>query len=263
MKLFIKSISLINDNDELNFINRIINEFNTLTEENINKLPSIILFPEYCWGNLDQDIIHSIILKTVEVIEQINFPILAVFGTAVIDNQNQAIVYNSINKKISYIPKVHALKYERENREVIPGTNNDSIEWMKLKIITVICADLWDTKLLMRLMSFKPDILLVPAYTAVMPGLSDYAKIQWYSLAISRSREFIVPIIIADHPNKKDSKYEVGNATCIVDPSLKNEKMHKLEDFLLLPINGIASGIIDTEKINEYREYRTDLGILS
>ncbi len=91
---------------------------------------------------------------------------------------------------------------------------------------------------------------------------TNYAQVQWFSLAIVRSRELLVPIAIADHKNKSIN-FDVGEVTLIVDPSLKESKLKLQSDFLFLPINGSIVKTIDLEDILKYKQYRGKLGIIS
>ena len=168
-----------------------------------------------------------------------------------------------LNNKLYFSSKERVLSREKE-RGVLAGHNLGAITYKGIKLGVVICADLWNAKLIEDLVvARKIDLLLIPSFTVVPTDYSKYAKQQWLSLGISRSREFIIPLVIADH-GTHGKEYDVGKVSCIIDPSLKSAKMKTQEDFInTIPKNeDYISRIIDLNKIENYRKYRNELGII-
>jgi predicted amidohydrolase len=221
------------------------------------------VFPEYCWGGAKS----SEIFEQVSIIKKaISSKMILVLGTTGIENRNGTITNNALiltkHDPLYLIPKTHTLMGERMRSNVIDGENTGVIEINGLRIGVLICADLWDGDLVKQLATTqRADLLAIPAFTTVPKGYSAYAKQQWYSLSISRSREFVIPILVADHAiNGKE--YDVGSATNIADPSKKHDKMVNIDDFLDLPKNATVISKLDFEAIREYRKYRIQTGLL-
>lgn len=223
----------------------------------------LAVLPEYCWRDADyEDILNDLeeIKKNIPSSSQI------VLGSIVKkmksgDFTNNALYING-NGDIHFIPKVFPLKEERERHNVVSGRNTDIINFRGIKVATVICGDLWHSKLLEILLTDREaDILLVPAFTAVPKDHEGYARTQWYSLTIARSREYVIPIIVADH-SEGGKNYDVGAVSCIADPSKKNKTLKSYNDFLEIPNNEWVKYKIDLNKISKYRDYRLKKGLL-
>ena len=174
--------------------------------------------------------------------------------------KNKSIIL--LNHKIQFSPKELVLSGERN---IVGGKNIGAIIYNGVRLGVLICADLWSARLVEELVIVqKIDLLLVPAFTVVPIKYGKYAKQQWLSLGISRSREFIVPIVIADH-GVNGSDYDVGGVSCIIDPSKKSAQMSKQEDFVDLVANDeyYTCYTFDLDKIDNYRKYRNELGIIN
>lgn len=249
-----------------------INNFDSITSF-AKKLKEIIyswdedtfigVFPEYCWGHTD---IEQVNIVLEDLISDPKIKCGLILGTVATKendgtSKNKAIIL--LKNKIYYSSKEKVLSREKE-RNITIGKNIGAINYDGIRIGVLICADLWSAKLLEDLIiTQKIDLLLIPAFTAVPKEYGDYARQQWLSLGISRSREFIIPIVIADHAIH-GSDYDIGGVSCIIDPSWKSPKMKKQEDFLKLISKKeyYVSYTFDLEKIENYRKYRNDLGII-
>ena len=240
-------------------------EFITSLVREIESWPDridIAVFPEYCWGNCSEDFIIDEI-RTLQKQNFFKFPI--VFGTIARKRAHDTYTNSAIvvlnNKEVEYIDKISVLTPEQNSRNVRTGSNSGVIKTRKFSFSIVVCADLWNFELVKSLtIDQNADILLVPSFTAVPKGYGDYAREQWYSLAITRSRELIIPIAIADHKVTK-SDYDVGDVSLIVDPSIKIDTIKKNKDLLYLPSGISLIKTINLDDINEYKKYRENMGI--
>lgn len=230
----------------------------------ITNLPSetdFCVLPEYCWGMTE----FNQVLTIIEDVKSLQLPICFVMGSIAIKTDesgihNQAIILFP-NGELYFVPKTNVLSGEANRQGVKSGQNNQTFSYNGIRFGVLICADLWNYNILEKLiLEQKAELLLVPALTVVPPGLSAYAKIQWYSLGIARSREFIIPMVISDH-SENNEDYDVGNASCIIDPSLKSSEMQKIEDFLMLSTSNMVSYELDLNKVQEYRNYRIQNGL--
>ena len=223
----------------------------------------IIVLPEYAWGRSTLNI-ESILER---VRKWKNHPSL-ILGTGLYDQMGE--IYNcaiviSRDNTLHLIPKKNPLKFEREQGKVMRGESKERLRGNvlildKWKVGIIICADMWDHDLIKEIVAENIDLLICPAMTITQPGLRQYAKYQWYSLGITRSREFVIPICVVDNPTESE-KHETGRATFIVDPSKKTPDIQKQQDFLILPNENILYGEINLNQIEKYKQYRIDQGM--
>ena len=96
----------------------------------------------------------------------------------------------------------------------------------------------------------------------VPKGLGMYARYQWFALALTRSREFVTPIVIADHLLSTQD-YDVGASSLIADPAVKHPGISTLEAFFTLPTGQITTASLNRERIEEYRVYRSQNNMLN
>ncbi len=229
-------------------------------EQQIEKVDAdAIILPEYAWGRT------PLREEDLEEIRERKFNCTLVAGTAVIDQEgkktNRAIVITDEGKTVT-VPKYSPMHHERERG--IKGIFDPQIITTKggLKLGVVICADLWHHSLVATYVNHGIDALMIPTMSVTLPGHGHYARTLWYSLSLTRSREFVLPIAVSDHPGGKN--ITTGFASAIVDPSKKSADLQSIEDFLDLPNEkGMAMATIDFDRIREYREYRIKEGLIS
>lgn len=259
MKQFkIVCISLTNFPDEAldQFLIRINNVLSKISSDT-----DVIVFPEYCWGENNFEDVRKCIDKI-----RTNYNFNIVFGSHPFELEKNKTTNNAIisiiEDELKFSPKTIPMEGEKERNNIIAGENLGIIEINNIKVGIVICADLWNWRLIRDIVTNqKADILLVPAFTVVPKGHREYAKYQWLSLAITRSREFVVPIAIADHSDNGEI-YDVGNVTCVIDPSRKDPSISVIEDFVNLPTDNFVSYNLNFGLIQDYREYRRRNGLL-
>ncbi|OLS29192.1 MAG: hypothetical protein HeimC2_01840 [Candidatus Heimdallarchaeota archaeon LC_2] len=257
-KFVISSVSITRTQTEdiESFTQRILTELNKVPSESL-----LVVLPEYCWGNSSLSEVNNSILQ-IRNEYKMNF----IFGTFAFDNGFGNITNNAIiafhDKKITYSAKTVPMMGEQMRQQVKAGNNIGVVDLNKLKIGILICADLWNWKLVHRLVVEEgAQMLIIPAFTVVPRGLHQYAKYQWLSLAITRSREFVVPILISDHL-EGTQEYDVGGVSCIIDPSFKDSSISSIEDFVNVSTNKSVSFEINLKPILEYRNYRKENGLL-
>ncbi|MCE7734476.1 MAG: hypothetical protein GPJ54_06335 [Candidatus Heimdallarchaeota archaeon] len=250
------SLTISPDEKLESFVNRITGSLQTIPTET-----DIVVFPEYCWGQTP----FTEVISCIEKIKT-DFQFNIIFGTHPFQLTNKVTTNNAmisiIDQEIQYSPKTIPMEGERERNNIEPGANIGVIEVNKIKLGVIICADLWNWKLVYDLVvKQQAELLIVPAFTVVPKGYRAYAKYQWLSLAITRSREFVIPIVIADHLTN-GIEYDVGAVSCIIDPSIKNARIKNIEDFVILPKGELATYTIDFNPIYNYRKYRSRNGLL-
>jgi len=257
LKITITSIGKTNRDEST------LNQYQILLQSIIQGHPTttIFLLPEYAWGDVDPFHISKVTTQLQSLLRDHQY---LLYGSYVTEQESGSYNTAGIVSRTSLlgeVQKTNVLDDEKSRNNVVSGVNPGAIEIEGIRVGIVICADLWNGELLTWLVEDeKIDLLLIPAFTVVPPDYHSYAKIQWYSLAIVRSREFLIPLAIADHSDSTE-RYAVGAVTSIVDPSLKQSSMRSQEDFLILSDNHIVSAELDLDEVQAYRQYRVDKGL--
>ena len=226
---------------------------------------NLVIFPEYCWGRtpINQQQLTSWAKTLVE--EHSNL----VLGTGIIKENNaqyNAIIIVDRQNNVHFIPKSFPLKYEQSYGITAP-TSEDKIfspnvlELDKINVGFLVCADLWRADFVKNIVMQGAEIIICPAMTSTDVGYTNYAKFQWYTLGITRSREFVVPIVVVDNPIEQNQQV-TGKATFSCDPSIKRKNMN-LFDFLCLPKHRILVSRFDFNRIAQYRSYRISQNIIT
>lgn len=195
-------------------------EYQNEIEEEITKYPDdtlLIVFPEYCWRTTPPKEVFDYIDK---LKNKIPSKLTLVLGTLEFTLNgkytNNAIIIS--NKNMWFVPKTKILEGELK-QTLIVGINPGVIQLQYFKLGVIVCADLWEAPLIYDLvLKQKADILAVPSWTATRQGNRIWAKLDFITLAKSRSLEFSVPIIVSDHFINRPTT-DVGNALIIADPS--------------------------------------------
>ena len=261
LKLQLVAIGLTNENSNTlkQYLAKIKEIICSLNKEHI----TILILPEYCWGSISSIEFENSLSNIQALLGDNDYIVYGTYPWKKNGERYNMAFFGNNSGIIQEIPKTRVLEGEIKRNQVVSGINPGVINVKDLKIAVIICADIWDNILLNKIIKDQQaDILLIPSFTVVPKGHSDYAKMQWYSLAIVRSREYLVPIAIADHmENKNNSNYSTGKSTLIVDPSLKHEKMRLYEDFLELPKNNVSILEIELDEIQRYQQYRINKGL--
>lgn len=189
-------------------------------ELEITKYPEdtlLIVFPEYCWRTTPPKDVFEYID---ELKNKISSKLTLVLGTLefVLNGMytNNAIIIS--NKNMWFVPKTKVLEGELKQK-MVAGINPGVIQLPNFRLGVLVCADLWEAPLVYDLViNQKADILAVPSWTATRQGNRIWAKLDFITLAKSRSLEFSIPIIVSDHFINRPTT-DVGNALIIADPS--------------------------------------------
>lgn len=233
----------------------------------VKKEPNYDLYvlPEYTWGS--EPIDDQELEDWLDVWE---YDSMIILGTALV--VREGATYNTI---LAYdragglrrIAKKYPVLYEQEHRGVVipnsipQGYTGNVIEFGEIKIGLGACSDMWQSGFIKEMIEEGADLIVISSMTVTQPDLRRYAQVQWYSLAVVRSREFVVPVIIVDSMYEDNEKI-TGRVTCSVDPSLKHSGLQEISDFLVFPReDGLLRGIFDFKKIDEYRNYRNEQGL--
>lgn len=195
------------------------NEFATLVLTHMKTLPKecrLWIIPEYAMRDADpqevMDFIHNHLMPLMP--EELTM----VFGTiefTLNDHYtNNAIIIH--NQQIWFRSKTKILEGEKHNG-LEPGNNSEIIKLPFFNLGVPVCADLWDNKLVKKMVKQGADILAVPAWTATAD--SQTALSEWASLARVESTGKSVIVAVCDHFHAPtNSKFQVAGATQIRSP---------------------------------------------
>ena len=174
---------------------------------------------------------------------------------------NRCYVFDRNGEKIGTYCKRKL--FDREFKHNIqPGDSSEIVEIEGWNVGIQICADLWYPELSREIMG-KCDILAVPAQSVVRnPDFQDYGRTLWHNLTMTRSQENALITIVADHSKSGSAPYCSGSSS-ICDPSVSMitpdvDKIHVKND----GNSGYISAILDLERLNKFREYRRERGML-
>ncbi|MFX0093181.1 MAG: carbon-nitrogen hydrolase family protein [Candidatus Hodarchaeota archaeon] len=180
---------------------------------------------------------------------------------------NRSFILDRYGKVVGTYDKRKTLFFEQK-RNVRRGSEPCILTLDGLTLAVEICADLWFPELSRSLVRTEVDVLFVPAMTTVTtPEHTNYGRWLWHNLAVTRARENIIPVVVADHALAyHEGYYATCGASCIVDPSVRFTNIEGPSFQALKSLSqGQKGSIISTislTKIREYRDYRIEMGLL-
>lgn len=227
----------------------------------------MLVLSEYAWGRTP--------LQVEDVIQYFrdweNHPILFL-GTIVLQIKdkytNAGIVFD---RKGNYrlIGKKNPVKMER-SKGITASTafpelfQSNVIDFGELQVGIVICSDIWDNAMLGDMMKSGMNILVNSSMSRVEnENYRTYASTLLHALALSRAREFVIPVVLVDNIGYP-GEIATGRATCMVDPSIKHEDIHGIEDVVnYTDGESPLYTVFNLHKIQQYRKYRIEEGLLN
>ena len=178
---------------------------------------------------------------------------------------NRAWLFDAESHKIQNYDKKHLFNFELKNA-ISPGSANGIFTVGTLKVKLMICSDLWFPEEIRSAMEEKIDLIIVPAMAVVQSSeYVDYGKTLWHSLAQTRSKENIIPLMVSDWAEQPVRKAFTCGSSCIIDPSQRwtnNEEKKNYFTFMSQENEGFIAKEINTNSVREYRNYRKDVGLL-
>ncbi len=143
-----------------------------------------------------------------------------------------------------------------------PGEAAAIVEVEGVRIGVLICADLWFPELARELSGWI-DVLCVPAKTIVAGAEHvSYARTLWWSMAMTRSAENAMPVVVADWCQSEHEMGMTAGASSINDPARRPDVARmqlRLEDGR----QGVLRAEVDLDAIREIRQYRQAMGLLA
>jgi predicted amidohydrolase len=269
-------MKLSNITDQWHYYTQLIlNQLEKQKEFTQQNLPTIITLPEYALGNVkknrnhkdDTDYIKELISKFTK-----KYNVNLIGGSFAYKDtngyKNRSLVWNNRGNNVASYDKKHLFNFEKK-ANFLPGTQAGLVQVQNdLKLKVLICSDLWFPEEVRLHLNDDINFVIVPAMSVVPEhNKIPYGRWLWHSLAITRARENVTPVIVSDWAvqNVKEGSTWTCGASSIIDPSVRwtnNEEYKQAFNHFDHGQVGILSSIIDLEKINEYKKYRKNVGLL-
>ena len=178
---------------------------------------------------------------------------------------NRSLIFDPHGTNQYYYDKTHPFNFEKKNG-VSPGLNRNVFTINNLKVKLLICSDLWFPEEIRSLQDEKIDLILVPAMAVVRnQSLVNYGQTLWHSLALTRSKENVIPLVVSDWAIQPVRDSYTCGASCIIDPSVRwQNAIEEPKSFnkFTTKTEGALVSIISRNAVLEYQAYRREVGLL-
>ena len=178
---------------------------------------------------------------------------------------NRSLIFNTKGHIGFYYDKTHPFNFELLNG-ITAGSNKEVFLIEGLKVKLLICSDLWFPEEIRDLLNEEIDVIIVPAMAVVKNNqLVNYGKSLWHSLALTRSKENVIPVMVSDWAVQPMRNSYTCGSSCIINPSIRwNNEFEEKKAFNTVANGneGIISSIISQKEILEYQKYRKEVGLL-
>jgi predicted amidohydrolase len=184
---------------------------------------------------------------------------------------NSAFVIDPGGNEIGRYDKRKLFSLETESRT--PGTSDTVVDINGVRVSLLICADLWYPELA-RAYVDRADLLVVPVKSSVPSNRHiEYARHMWMNLALTRSMENALPVIVSDWAEARHTSpiteaampvpqtYYTSGGTSVVDPSHR-PMVDKIQSTLIQGRPGHLTATIDLDALGKFRDYRRSVGLL-
>ena len=231
---------------------------------------TFICLPEYALGNkttYSEGKLLKIKEKISSLAKETNSFIIAGSFAHYEDSKwfNRSLVFNPKGKNQFHYDKAHPFNFELKNG-ITPGTNKEVFKIGDLHVKLLICSDLWFPEEIRNLSNNRLDLILVPAMAVVKSArLIHYGKKLWHSLALTRSKENVIPLVVSDWAAQQMRESYTCGSSCIINPSIRwtNEsEEQQAYKKISNSSEGIISSVISKQAILEYQAYRREVGLL-
>lgn len=173
--------------------------------------------------------------------------------------QNVCVVADRAGRIVGEYAKRTLFAIEAARRT--PGDAPGIFELEGLRVAVLICADLWYPELARELRS-RADLLCVPAKSTV-PSLEfvDYARTLWWSMAMTRSVENVLPVVVSDWCERAHDVGHTSGAASVNDPAGRPD-VSRLQQRIGSGGAGALVARIDLDAVAGIRQYRRAVGLL-
>jgi len=143
-----------------------------------------------------------------------------------------------------------------------PGRTPGVFDLGDLRVGVLICSDLWHPELA-RELAGRVDVLCVPAKTTVASSeFVVYARTLWWSMAVTRSVENVLPLVVADWCERDHQTVHTSGGSSVNDPSGRPD-VARLQRRIESGSPGHLVGRIDLDAVAQIRQYREAVGLLT
>ena len=193
------------------------------------KTTCMVALPEYALGNelfTSQKIDYEKIFEKIQEFVKSNGIYLVAGSAGVKDHEqwkNRAFFWDKLGKLLGTYDKQRLFNYEKKLK-LTPGTSNKifTVDSQALKVQILICSDFWYPELIRADLHQLPDVVIIPA-SSVVPRqeLTSYGRTLWHSLAMTRARESVVPVLVSDWAVQLQEKSWTSGGSSLVNPSTR------------------------------------------
>jgi len=172
---------------------------------------------------------------------------------------NSCFVVDRTGRLIGEYAKRKLFASERATRT--PGEAPGLFDLEGLRIGVLICSDLWYPELA-REMYGRVDLVCVPAKTTVPSReFVRYARVLWWSLALTRAVENVVPVVVSDWCEQSHPTCRTAGATSVNDPAGRPD-VERTQRRIEEGHEGVVVAQIDLDAVEQVRAYRRSAGLL-
>jgi predicted amidohydrolase len=141
-----------------------------------------------------------------------------------------------------------------------PGTAVGQFEVLGCRVLVLVCADFWYSDVLVRRISPRPDLILVPTFSISRRSSPWVARSLWRSMAIARAYEFSVYVGISDWAYPCDYHgLRSSSVAGLADPRPRGSNGF----FTRIGDRSLVAHAIDLPRLRELRQYRNEHAFLS
>ena len=242
---------------------------------------SCVVLPEYIfgtaleWKEKEKPFVEHTSKKILDVLcslsKQYSMPLIS--GTMPYTTsegmwRNRCYVISENGEIMGFYDKMKPFRTEKRlGLEPGESTQTLSFNLNSCRIAIIICSDLWFPEIA-RNVAPNADIIAIPIMTTVLEATQTYyARWTWHSLISTRSKENVIPIVCADHPEREyyNGVFTSG-ASCIADPThrFENDEGPFLQTLKTTQCDSetVLVSNIRKDSVASYREYRRDVGLL-
>jgi predicted amidohydrolase len=143
---------------------------------------------------------------------------------------------------------------------VVPGKAVGQFEIKGCRVLILVCADFWYSKVFIRQIRPRPDLILVPTFSISRRSSPRMARSLWRSMAIARAYEFSVYVGISDWAYP--CEYH-GSKSCSV-AGLANPRPADDKGFFdRIGDRSLVKYELDLPRLRELRRHRNEHAFLS
>jgi omega-amidase len=143
---------------------------------------------------------------------------------------------------------------------IAPGTAAGQFDVSECRVLILVCADFWYSSVIMSRLNPRPDLILVPSFSASLRRSPVAARSLWRSMAVSRAYEFGAYVGISDWAHPSDYHgMKSSSVAGLADPRPQNHNGF----FSAVGRRTIVAYELDLTRLRWLRQHRSAQAFLS